>query len=85
MITMGEDDEFMLPVTSKDVIEDFLKAGKPMMFVNMDEMGDRSAKSVYNSLLTYVSKHDDLGISVRWHKGDIVLVDKIAEKTSKVR
>jgi hypothetical protein len=79
------DEEFRLPVTSKDIIEDFINAGKPLMFVNMDEMGDRSAKSVYNSLLTYVNKHSDLGISVRWHKGDIVLVDRIAETASKVR
>lgn len=63
-----------IPLMSRDIVDSFVRSGDKYRVVDADKVG-RSKISVYNSLLGYTKRHEDLHISVRMVRGDIVLVN----------
>jgi hypothetical protein len=62
-------------VTSKDIIEEFIKSQKSEGCVDVSKTG-RSTISVYNALLAYLKRHPRIDIRVCMSRGEIVLVKK---------
>lgn len=73
--------DVVVPIRSRDMVDEFIMSGDPYVVVDVGKTG-RDEASVYNALLTYLKRHDDLGISVRKIKGDIVLVKDAKQGTS---
>lgn len=65
----------MLPVRSKELIEEFIESNKEIGCVDVESTG-RNKSSIYAALHTYLKRHDEFDIEVRMNKGDILLVNK---------
>lgn len=64
---------------SKDIVDAFIDSGDEYVTVGIKSTG-RSKESVYNALLTYLQRHEELDISVRKIKGDIILVNNAVHR-----
>lgn len=63
----------MIPLKSKEIVERFVDSGETYETI-IPPVG-RSKISVYNALLAYVKRHEDLGVSVRFVRGEIIMVN----------
>ena len=63
-----------IPLMSRDIVDAFIRSGDKYQTVNTDKTS-RSKISVYNALLGYTRRHDNLQVSVRMVKGNVVLVN----------
>jgi hypothetical protein len=71
----------MIPLKSKDIVERFIKSGEEVDIVDPSKTG-RSRISVYNALLSYVKRNENLGVSVRFVNGEITLVNNEKHDTA---
>lgn len=63
----------MLPVKSKDLVEEFIASGKTIGNVDVSGTG-RTKTCVYAALHSFLKRNTRYGIVVRMHKGEIMLV-----------
>jgi hypothetical protein len=70
----------MLPVRSRELVEEFLESKKDMGCVDVASTG-RNKSSIYAALHAYLKRNASLNVEVRMHNGDIILA-KIQEHNS---
>lgn len=63
-----------IPLMSRDIVDEFIRSGHTYQTIDIERAG-RSKISVYNAMLGYLKRNDNLRISVRMVHGDIVLVN----------
>jgi hypothetical protein len=70
----------MLPVRSRQMIEEFAASNLAEGLVDVDKTG-RTEENIYSALHAFLRRNPQYNITVRLHKGSVVLV-KNAEQGS---
>lgn len=75
----------VIPVTSKDIIDGFLKSETDSAIVDVESTG-RPMISVYNGLRQYIKSHKITNVTVMLHRGNILMINnEKCRKDSAVR